>query len=422
MVKRHFWVILILAITLSAVIPVGAANAQTFKSCKKVNLLYPNGVALDKKTAGVSKAQVNRKIYLANRRLDSNKNGIVCERDSTPTPKPVNPRWMRAYPPVRTNTALSETGSPIRFLVLQSPTISERAADYVSYFARRVMSSFEGVFSSEAPVLILIHDGTRSFQSNVAGNWGKPISEQSRKWLLSEMENFGCSTESVGLMLSFAAGWVSSCGLNGDGTPKQVMVMEFYCATTLGNLADLISRNIMAPCLAHELGHVTHNLITLPGTKRPDWFNESFATYFSIRFTDSYPEWAGEIRYSSLSFTRREMNKWMRVRGADPQLLSQGEISQFLVEFLTSPPSRVDPIGALTIETLIAEFGDASLYSWIRQWSPSEDWQKSFERVFQTSFDSWINNSLAPTLAVDLLGDCGARYSYSNKKSTCPTD
>jgi hypothetical protein len=418
MVKRHFWVIPILAITLSAVIPVGAANAQTFKSCKKVNLLHPNGVALDKKTAGASKAHVSRKIYLANRRLDSNKDGIVCERDSTPTPKPADPRWMRAYPRVRDNGVLSETKSPVSFRVIQSPTLSDRPVDVVNYFARRIMSYFSGRISSSEAVLVLIHDGhTTALRS---------ISEPSRAWLQGELMTFGCRTDYLEMALSNYAGWVTTCGLNNDGTPKQAVVLDSGCATGAGHVA----LNIPPGCLTHELGHVIHNFMTPPGTNRPYWFNESFATSVWHRLSDNYPEWGGEIRSISLMQMRQWINRWMDLRRSDPRQLTKSEISQFLSEFSISPlpvsiTSQITPnqyFGVLIIETLIAEFGEDFLYSWMRQWTTTENWQNSFERIFQTSFVRWINDSLVPALADDLLGDCGARYTKSRKSTTCPTD
>lgn len=72
---------LVLAISL---LPLNQGYAKTFKNCTELNKKYPGGVAL---TGAVNKGGVtkltptySKKLYLANKKSDRDKDGIACER------------------------------------------------------------------------------------------------------------------------------------------------------------------------------------------------------------------------------------------------------------------------------------------------------------------------------------------------------
>jgi hypothetical protein len=60
------------------------ASASTptkrFPNCSSLNKTYPNGVARSRAAVKSTGAKVSRKVYDANKRLDRDKDGIVCEK------------------------------------------------------------------------------------------------------------------------------------------------------------------------------------------------------------------------------------------------------------------------------------------------------------------------------------------------------
>lgn len=57
------------------------APSTKFRDCAALLKQFPKGVAKNQKAAGSSGANVNAKIYDANRGLDRDKNGVACETD-----------------------------------------------------------------------------------------------------------------------------------------------------------------------------------------------------------------------------------------------------------------------------------------------------------------------------------------------------
>jgi len=70
------------SVVLLTLLPWNTAEAQTFKNCAAVKAKYPNGVAINRQAVGTSAASVSRQIYLLNKRLDRDVDGIVCEDES----------------------------------------------------------------------------------------------------------------------------------------------------------------------------------------------------------------------------------------------------------------------------------------------------------------------------------------------------
>jgi len=72
-----------LAVALS-VIPISQASAKTFKNCTELNKVYPGGVALPGaiNKGGTTKLtpKYNKKLYMANKKSDRDKDGIACEK------------------------------------------------------------------------------------------------------------------------------------------------------------------------------------------------------------------------------------------------------------------------------------------------------------------------------------------------------
>ena len=73
---------LVVAATLALAGPAEAA-ARRYASCAALQKTYANGVATSKKAAGagsIHAPKVSRALYRANRKLDRDRDGVVCER------------------------------------------------------------------------------------------------------------------------------------------------------------------------------------------------------------------------------------------------------------------------------------------------------------------------------------------------------
>ena len=57
----------------------GVASAKSFKNCTELTKKYKNGVAKSKAAAGSSRAHVSAAIYAQNKKMDRDKDGVVCE-------------------------------------------------------------------------------------------------------------------------------------------------------------------------------------------------------------------------------------------------------------------------------------------------------------------------------------------------------
>ena len=83
--RRGILVTISLGLTLG-VMPSSHAAAKVFKNCTELNKAYPGGVALPGaiNSGGVTKKEpkYDKILYIANKKLDRDKDGIACEKSS----------------------------------------------------------------------------------------------------------------------------------------------------------------------------------------------------------------------------------------------------------------------------------------------------------------------------------------------------
>lgn len=326
--------------------------------------------------------------------------------------------WMRAFPPIRRAGLLSFEKSPFQFEVRQWPGSTDRAEAAVAYFAGQAASSVATQVSSGATVLVLIF-GDGGYTGGERKLFPEP---QSVRWLEDELITEGCpvSSSSLNEMVNKYLGWVTFCGA------RHLIVAARSCA--IGGA--IVERDIPPGCLLHEVGHVIHNAITPRSAARPWWFNEAFAVVTSQRLMDLYDGYGGEFRGGLLWKARDELNQTIKQLGRQPSSLNTADIHDILLRHLDSSlsptSSPYSTYAYLAVIGLIAEFGEASLYDWMRRWTIEQDsWRQAFSQQFEISFREWISDRLIPQLATDLLNDCGYRYlkfvSPSNTKNIgCP--
>jgi hypothetical protein len=124
------------------------ASANTFKNCKALQAVSQNGVALSKnwknKGSGpIFTPKVSASIYLANKKLDLDKDGIVCEKIKPEIPAPI-PAAPEAAPSksstvlaLQIRAAVAASPAPVR----QAIYVSEAAQ--LSYANKAIIEVFE---------------------------------------------------------------------------------------------------------------------------------------------------------------------------------------------------------------------------------------------------------------------------------------
>jgi uncharacterized repeat protein (TIGR02543 family) len=118
--KKGLGILVVIGLAIGTSSQVSGANAKrskTFASCTALLKTYKNGVASSKKTKGKTKATLNSGVFKANRSLDRNRNGIVCDRGDTtlsrniapPISVPSSSTPPTPDPPSTTPTTAAET-------------------------------------------------------------------------------------------------------------------------------------------------------------------------------------------------------------------------------------------------------------------------------------------------------------------------
>jgi hypothetical protein len=109
--KKFLIAVLVLACTgVHANLDVQAANATT-TSCAAIRVLFPRGIAISKAKAKKTRATVSRRLYRTYRVLDTNKNGIACERREKPVPTQTPSGNQTTSPPATTTPPPPAVGS-----------------------------------------------------------------------------------------------------------------------------------------------------------------------------------------------------------------------------------------------------------------------------------------------------------------------
>lgn len=73
-------------IPLALLVPASVAQAKTYSNCYLLTADFPYGVAQGYYRVGTSQAKIDRKTYLSNKKLDFDKDGLVCEVENLQNP------------------------------------------------------------------------------------------------------------------------------------------------------------------------------------------------------------------------------------------------------------------------------------------------------------------------------------------------
>jgi len=79
-------VVLAVFFAAASIAPASVAQAKTYKNCFQLTADFPFGVAQGYYRVGTSRAQIDRKAYLSNKKLDFDSDGIACEVEQLQNP------------------------------------------------------------------------------------------------------------------------------------------------------------------------------------------------------------------------------------------------------------------------------------------------------------------------------------------------
>jgi hypothetical protein len=357
-----------LAVTL-ALIPVTAFSAPaSYKNCAALNKVHPNGVAQTLKFKNLGKGPINSpkvdaKTYLANKKLDTDKDGIACEKlkstsDSAAQPAPTSPSessfaainkdsWKIAQAAVLSTIAAGSANSVFNYQV--GPTLNEsrlagRKAALTS--AAKLWSKWFAPATVEAV-----------YWSENDGAWAED--KLLKSW------NYKANLQAIG---QGERGNCGSAGANGD--PRVISFHE--CVGS--NLENVPSSVQTTP---HEYTHLFQN--QYGGCALYDWYCEGGAAYFGSTVGNTNDS-TGEKRLAQL-------REWSRNLGTNRAAVAAGDkatVIRLLTEWQGSTHTR-DAIagsyflGNLATEVLVAAKGVDTWASFTKAMAGNSDFEANFK-------------------------------------------
>jgi hypothetical protein len=114
--KISILVVSVLLFSVSSPITVSAASPK-YKTCEIVRKKYPRGVAVSRTKAKKTRATISASVYKANRKLDTDNDGIVCERGqrainpATTIPKTIGNTFLVPNTPAPTSQSTTPASS-----------------------------------------------------------------------------------------------------------------------------------------------------------------------------------------------------------------------------------------------------------------------------------------------------------------------
>ncbi len=359
---------IVVAISFLAV-PTASLGAPTaYKNCAALNQAFPNGVAQTAKFKNLGKGpiatpKVDAKVYLANKKLDVDKDGIACEKI-----KPASGNAAGTNPNTPTDVGFANIDKNA-WKVAQAAVLSAVAAG----------SNTVAISYQVGPALIPTRLETRkSALENAAKLWSRwfsPISVEAIYW----SENDAVWAEEKLLkgwnyrtnLQQIANGERGNCGSAGaNGDPRIVSFHE--CVGT--NLENVPSSVQTTP---HEYTHLFQN--QHGGCALYDWYCEGGAAYFGSTI--------GNTNDTDGAKRLAQLRTWSWNLGANRALVAAGDkatVIRLLKEWQGGSHTR-DAIagsyflGNLATEVLVAAKGVETWANFTVAMSKSKDFEANFK-------------------------------------------
>lgn len=359
--------ILTLASVLLISIPANAAPAK-FANCAALVKKYPNGIALSAKSANkgngpIAKPKTDKALYNANKKLDTDKDGILCEKvvKAVDTPKPeatgvgleaiTKDSWKLAQAEVLKTVAAGTLGS-VSFSFVVGPQLDQSRLTSRKTALESAYKLWSKWFSpTNVEVIYWSENDAAWAEEKLATGW-----------------NYRPDLKAV------ANGEKGNCGsaaANGDG---RTLSFHECVGTNLGNVPSSVQTT------PHEYTHLFQ--VRHGGCALYDWYCEGGAAYFGSTI-GNVDDLTGSKRLAQLQL-------WSNNLGANKAAVAAGDkqtVIRLLTEWQGDSHTR-DAIagsyflGNLATEVLVAAFG-------VERWAEfaiSLSGPYDFEYYFKKSF------------------------------------
>ncbi|MDH4397765.1 MAG: excalibur calcium-binding domain-containing protein [Actinomycetota bacterium] len=362
---------MLMAMALVAV-PVSSWGAPTaYKNCAAMNKAFPNGVAQSAKFKNIGKSpiekpKVDAKAYQANKKLDTDKDGIACERlkpanDSSAQPNPSNPADS-GFAKIDKNS----------WRVAQAAVLNGIAAGTtIPVFNYQVGPQLD-------PSRLESRKVAMAAAAKLWSRWFSPVtveaiywSENDAAWAedkLAKSWNYRANLQAV------ANGERGNCGSAGANGDPRVVSFHECVGSNLGNVPSSVQTT------PHEYTHLFQN--QHGGCALYDWYCEGGAAYFGSTI--------GNTNDTDGSKRLAQLRTWSGNLGANRALIAAGDkatVVRLLKEWQGGSHTR-DAIagsyflGNLATEVLVAAKGVETWASFTVAMSTSNDFEANFKKHY----------------------------------------
>jgi hypothetical protein len=411
--KKWSAIVLILAVSLVGL--TAPVHAKTFKSCTDLRKAYKFGVAQavqfkNKGDGQIEAPRVNRSVYLANKKLDVDKDGIACEVQRhaagrpAPTPAPAKPPQPITLEPIsldnldpqrtwkeasaRVRAALKPfDASTLGIRYVLAPSVSPEMVAREKVGIDRIAGLWSGYFSPVNKVRFVYvspSDGAHAAKLVESENLGSMYPGSS---LRSQIENNGCRFANATLV-------------NG-------LFVNMQCLHAESSNLEWMQTG------PHEYTHFVQYQSAMMPNSAACWVTEGMATFYgmSVGWWDGDPE--GQVRerffkhYASSYKIPSQGSEGYRtfvsiLRSGDPSEFAKVMRQLEPVGCGASSDSTGYPIGYLlggmAFEALVASKGHESVLNYLRDFTVTRDWRASFLSSFGISVEDFYVK-LAPYAA-----------------------
>lgn len=408
--------IISLAVTIAVVGLSSPAHSKTFRNCAELRMVYKFGVAkaMPIRNAGpgqVETPRLSRAVYLANKRLDVDKDGLVCEVQKK-LAKVVPPSAAPSVPgsPTFSESISLDNLDPKRTWLVASATVREA----VKFFE----SSALGIRYVLGPSVSqeLVARETKGID-RIAGLWSDYFLPQNNVRFIyvspGDAESAAQITEREQISSMFPTGSSlrSKIETNNCGFAAAAIIRGLY--TNVQCLNSNTKGIWSAQTGPHEYTHFVQFHSAMMPTSAACWVTEGMATFYgmSVGWWEADPrglERSGFFKnfaqaYKPSTSASNGLETLASIlKAGDPQEFAKVMRQLEPVDCGSSKGSTTVQIGYLlggmAFEALVASKGHESVLKYLRDFAITKNWKISFENAFGLSVEDFYVK-LAPYAA-----------------------
>ena len=357
--------------------PLSSWAAPTiFKNCTAMNKVYSNGVAQSSKFKNLGKGpiatpKIDAKIYLANKKLDTDKDGIACEK----------------VKPASDSSAQPTTPAGVGFAAIDKN--SWKVAHAAVFAAVAAGTSTPKLNYQVGPALPESRLASRKVALATAAKlwsrWFSPATVEAIYWSENDAvwaeDKLATSWNYRTNLQQIAQGERGNCGSAGANGDPQVVSFHECVGSNLENVPSSVQTT------PHEYTHLFQN--KYGGCAKYDWYCEGGAAFFGSTI--------GNINDTDGSKRLAQLQLWSGNLGPNRALVAAGDkatIIKLLTDWQGGSHTR-DAIagsyflGNLATEVLVAAKGVETWANFTMAMSTDSDFEGNFKKHYGIDLESF---------------------------------